>query len=80
MSELRPNSVTKRFQRSVTPNVRRRSSEKSAKQIQREHADYQKVIADLGKISVDRVAMGFPARSSCPRYGAGTGPRAQHDQ
>jgi hypothetical protein len=65
-------------QRSVTPNTRwrsprRRSNEKSAKQIQREVADYQKFMADLGKISVELPRPDGPM----PQYGTGTGPRAQ---
>lgn len=71
--------------RSVKPNIRwrssrRRSNEKSAKQIRREHADYLKVMADISKVAADdRRAMGLPDPIIVPlqQYGSGTGPRAQ---
>jgi len=71
--------------RSVKPNTRwrsarRRSHEKSARRIRREHADYLKVMADLATATADdREAIGLPSPTIVPdsHYGTGTGPRAQ---
>lgn len=66
--------------RSVKPNVRwrsarRRSNEKSARAIRREVAGSQQLGAALSALSI--AGSEAPMVAIVPRYGNGTGPRAQ---
>lgn len=66
--------------RSVKPNVRwrsarRRSNEKSARAIRREVAESHKLAAAVAALSV--AGSNQPRAQQVPRYGSGTGPRAE---